>query len=237
MRNKLTKCLHVRPGTGARGTGARHRSRSEGNPEYLTDGSIEVRYRPSFGADAVVIDLGEECTVTSVIPERVSNTSLDVITMTDESVLNVETVPLIEPSLLIEVAGSDREFYTFAAESYSGTDDVRYVRVCGALGLSEVSVYGSRSTDSEVLSIEITRSVEDEGWMFSIPVVEYSEEASVKIYDVSGRMIWSGHAESGSVLHWDGFTENGTAVPNGVYLLHCSIGSEVSTGSFVVRRN
>ncbi|MCD4701358.1 MAG: T9SS type A sorting domain-containing protein, partial [Candidatus Aegiribacteria sp.] len=76
-----------------------------------------------------------------------------------------------------------------------------------------------------------------EGWMFAIPVVEYSEEASVKIYDVSGRMIWSGHAESGSVLHWDGYTADRTPVPNGVYLLQCSIGSEVSTGSFVVRRN
>ena len=142
----------------------------------------------------------------------------------------------VEPSLLIEIDGSDREFYTFAAESRSA-DGVRYVRVCGASGLSEVSVYGSRESDSGVLSIKIIRSVENEGWMFAIPVVEYSEEASVNIYDVSGRMIWSGHAESGSVLHWDGFTGNGTAVPNGVYLIQCSIGSDVSTGSFVVRRN
>ena len=44
-------------------------------------------------------------------------------------------------------------------------------------------------------------------------------------------------SESGSVLHWDGFTENGTTVPSGVYLLQCSIGSDVSTGSFVVRRD
>jgi len=57
------------------------------------------------------------------------------------------------------------------------------------------------------------------------------------IYDVSGRMIWSDHSESGSVLHLDDFTENGTPVPNGVYLLQCSVGSNVSTGSFVVRRD
>jgi len=63
------------------------------------------------------------------------------------------------------------------------------------------------------------------------------EEASLKIYDVSGRMIWSGHAETGDVLHWDGYTDDRTPVPNGVYLLHCSIGSDVSTGSFVVRRD
>jgi hypothetical protein len=210
---------------------------SGGNPECLTDGSVEVPYLPSFGADAVVIDLGEECTVTSVIPERVSGISPDVITSTDESILNVEIAPLVEPSPLIEVAGSDREFYPFAAESRSSTDAVRYVRIHGASGLTEVSVYGERESVNTVSSVEITRSVEDKGWMFAIPVVEYSEEASVNIYDVSGRMVWSGHAESGSVLHWDGFTENGTAVPNGVYLFQCSIGSEVSTGSFVVRRN
>ena len=103
--------------------------------------------------------------------------------------------------------------------------------------MAMVSVYGSRGVLDSVSSVEITRSAENEGWMFAIPVVEYSEEASLKIYDVSGRMIWSGHAESGSVLHWDGFTGNGTAVPNGVYLLQCSVGSDVSTGSFVVRRD
>jgi len=81
------------------------------------------------------------------------------------------------------------------------------------------------------------RSIEDSGWRFSIPAMEYSEEASVNIYDISGRMVWSGSAETGDVLHWDGYTGNGTAVPNGVYLLQCSIGSEVTTGSFVVRRN
>ena len=208
-----------------------------GNSLCLTDGSLEVRYTPSSGADAVVIDLGEECTVTSVLPERISDTSPGIGLLTNEFILNVETALAVEPSLLIEVAGSDREFYTFVAESRSGTDDVRYVRVCGASGLTEVSVYGSRGTDSGVSAVEITRSVENEGWMFSIPVVQYSEEASVKIYDISGRMIWSGHAESGSVLHWDGYTDDRTPVPNGVYLLQCGIGSEVSTGSFVVRRN
>jgi hypothetical protein len=210
-----------------------------GNPCCLTDGSAEVRYTPSSGADAVVIDLGEECTVMSVIPERISEINPDVSSITDEYVQNIETALLVEPSLLIEVAGSDRVFYPFASESRSGTDAVRYVRIHGASGLSEISVYGERESENTVSSVEITRSVEDEGWMFSIPQTEESssEEASVKIYDISGRMIWSGHAESGSVLHWDGYTENGTVVPNGVYLLQCSIGSEVSTGSFVVRRD
>jgi len=113
----------------------------------------------------------------------------------------------------------------------------RYIRICGASGLTEISVYGSRSTDNTVSSVEITRSDENEGWMFAIPVAERNEEAEIRIYDVSGRMIWSGYAESGSVLHWDGYTGDRTPVPNGVYLLQCSIGSEISTGSFVVRRD
>ena len=196
---------------------------SIGNPGCLTDGSVEVCYSPSAGADAVVIDLGEECTVTSVLPERVSGISLE-STWTDESAL-------------IEVAGSDREFNQFTAESWSSTEAVRYIRLQGASGLSEISVYGSRGVLDTVSSVEITRCAENEGWMFSIPVAERSEEAEIKIYDVSGRMIWSGYCESGSVLHWDGFTGNGTAAPNGVYLLQCSIGSEISTGSFVVRKN
>ncbi len=209
---------------------------SRGNPGCLTDGSTEVCYSPSPGADAVVIDLGEECTVTSVLPERVSGISIESAWI-DESVRTVETARVVEPSLLIEVAGSDREFYRLTPGSRSSTDAVRYVRVCGASGLSEVSIYGSRSTEVGVSSVEITRSVADEGWMFAIPVMEYSEEAEVNIYDISGRMIWSGHAESGSVLYWDGYTGDRTPLPNGVYLLHCSIGSEVSTGSFVVRRD
>ncbi len=210
---------------------------SGGNPGCLTDGNTEVCYVPSPGADAVVIDLGEECTVTSVIPERVSGIFLDVSSLTDEYVRTLETTPVVEPYLLIEVAGSDREFYPFLEESWNSTETVRYVRIRGASGHSEITVYGSRGTDNGVSTVEITRSVENEGWMFAIPVMEYSEEASVNIYDISGRMIWSGHAESGSVLYWDGYTGDRTPVPNGVYLLHCSIGSEVSTGSFVVRRD
>jgi len=210
---------------------------SRGNPGCLTDGCTEVCYSPSPGADAIVIDLGDECTVTSILPERISDIYPDVSSFTDEPVRTLEAAPVVEPSLLIEVAGSDRVFYPFAADSRSNSDAVRYVRVQGASGLTEISVYGSRSTDNVVSSVEITRSAENEGWMFAIPVVEYSEEASVMIYDVSGRMIWSGYTESGSVLYWNGFTENGTPVPNGVYLLQCSIGSDASTGSFVVRRN
>ncbi|NOQ21095.1 MAG: hypothetical protein GQ565_00390 [Candidatus Aegiribacteria sp.] len=110
------------------------------------------------------------------------------------------------------------------------------MRIRGASGLSEVSVYGVRESENAVSSVEITRCAENGEWMFAIPVAELSEEASVKIYDVSGRMIWSGHAESGSVLHWNGYTGDGTPVPNGVYLYQCSIGSDVSNGSFVVRR-
>ncbi|MCD4847958.1 MAG: FG-GAP-like repeat-containing protein [Candidatus Aegiribacteria sp.] len=209
---------------------------SIGNPGCLTDGSVEVCYEPSPGADAIVIDLGEECTVTSVIPERISDTSLDTSARRVESVRTDETVHEDEFSLIIEVAGSDREFYLFAAESPNSSESIRYVRIRGASGLSEVSVYGERESEKTSSSVEITRSVEDAGWMFTIPVVEYSEEALVKIFDVSGRMIWSGQCESGSILHWDGYTDDRTPVPNGVYLLHCSIGSEVSTGSFVVRR-
>jgi hypothetical protein len=208
-----------------------------GNPGCLTDGNTEVCYSPSPGADAVVIDLGEECSVTSVLHERITDTSVYESSLTDESVLTAEIALLAEPSLLIEVAGSDREFYPFLEESRNSTEIVRYVRIRGASGFSEISVYGSRESENSVLSVEITRSVADEGWMFAIPVVEYSEEASVKIYDISGRMIWNGHAESGSVLYWDGYTGDGVPVPNGVYLLQCSIGSEVSTGSFVVRRD
>ncbi len=211
--------------------------RSVGNPGCLTDGSTEVIYSPSHGADAVVIDLGEECTVTSVVPERMLDTYLDVSTMADESIRTDETILVVEPSLLIEVAGSDREFYPFAAESPNSTETVRYIRIRGASGLTEVGVYGTRESLNTASPVEITHSVAEEGWMFAIPVVEYSEEALVKIFDVSGRMIWSGHAESGSVLHWDGYTDDRMPVPNGVYLLQCSIGSEVSTGSFVVRRN
>ncbi len=208
---------------------------SRGNPGCLTDGSVEVCYSPSSGADAIVIDLGEECNVTSVLHEKVLDISLE-STWTDESVRTLETAAEVEPYLLIEVAGSDREFYPFFEESRSSTDAVRYIRIRGASGLTEISVYGSRGVVDTVSSVEITRSAENEGWMFAIPVAERSEEAEIRIYDVSGRMIWSGYAESGSVLHWDGFTENGTVVPNGVYLLQCSIGSEISTGSFVVMR-
>ncbi|NOQ22496.1 MAG: hypothetical protein GQ565_07585, partial [Candidatus Aegiribacteria sp.] len=215
---------------------------SRGNPGCLTDGSVEVCYSPSHGADAVVIDLGAECTVTSIMPERAPDISLE-STWTDESVRTLETTRIVEPVISIEVAGSDRVFHPFAAESRINTADsrnsteaVRYIRIRGASGLSEISVYGARESENAVSSVEITRCAEEEGWMFSIPVMEYSEEAEVHIYDVSGRMIWSGHAESGSVLHWNGFTENGTPVPNGVYLYQCSIGSDVSNGSFVVRR-
>ncbi len=218
-------------------TATDHAVPSRGNPGCLTDGSTEVCYSPSPGADAVVIDLGDECTVTSILPERISDISPDVSSFTDESVRTLEAAPDVEPSLLIEVAGSDRIFYPYAADSPNSTETVRYIRIRGASGFAEISVYGSRGTMDTVSSVEITRSAENEGWMFAIPVAERGEEAEIKIYDVSGRMIWSGHAESGSVLHWDAFTANGTAVPNGVYLLQCCIGSDVSTGSFIVRRD
>ncbi|MFO8182816.1 MAG: T9SS type A sorting domain-containing protein [Candidatus Aegiribacteria sp.] len=205
---------------------------STGNAGCLTDGSLEEVYTPSPGAAAVVMDLGEECSVTAVIPQQ---------QLTDYSDIagTSSAVDTPEHSLRIEVAGTDRRFEPFNEGTRSSIEGVRYVRVHDATGLAEVSVYGTRRSSSvEPLSVAVARSSERDGWMFSIPLDAEgsSEEASIQIFDMSGRMVWSGSAESGDVLHWDGLS-NGSPVPSGVYLLQCSIGSEVSTGSLVVRRD
>jgi hypothetical protein len=88
------------------------------------------------------------------------------------------------------------------------------------------------------MSLEVARNLDGDSWSFSIPAEmlnrERSGEYSVKIFDVTGRLVWGGSTRVGDVLHWDGCS-NGSPVPCGVYLLQSSIGSDVSTGSFVVR--
>ncbi|MBN2587971.1 MAG: peptidoglycan DD-metalloendopeptidase family protein [Candidatus Fermentibacteraceae bacterium] len=210
-----------------------------GNPDCLTDGSTVTCYRPSPGAEAVVIDLGEGCKVSSISLESSSGSVTEELLIQGTSSVRTEYPRTDCPSILIEVSGCDREYSAYDVSTARDMEDIRYVRVYGAAGLTEISVYGTRSSSAaEALPVEVARSSDGGEWLFTIPMVpqETSEEALVKIFDVSGRLVWSGMSETGDVLRWDG-RSNGSPVPSGVYLLQCSIGSEVSTGSFVVRRD
>ncbi|MBD3278179.1 MAG: hypothetical protein GF388_07765, partial [Candidatus Aegiribacteria sp.] len=201
----------------------------EGNPLCLTDGIHTECYKPSADADAVVIDLGGECCISGIIPETASGFI---------QTLDTERVVQLAPPYRIAVAGSDREYSVWDGSHLDSVENIRYVKVTGAEGLSEISVYGSResSRGDSVQQVEISSNDSSAGWMFVLPVTESGEEASIRIYDAVGRLMWNCTSRQGGAFYWDGCSE-GTPVPSGVYLLQCSIGSEVTTGSFVVRRD
>jgi len=197
-----------------------------GNPECLTDGQYDERYTPSVGACAVVVDLGSELEVTEVIVAGGSDASLH--------------------------APDDRHSISLAAESgrYTALRDdgevvaARYVHVEGAVGAEEILVYGEMSS-SERMRLQTSRS--SGGWSIRLPSADRSservtvpstgstsDEGTLAIYDIAGRRVWSSRAESGSTVSWDGRTDSGSRVPNGVYLVRFRCGSLVSTGRLEV---
>ena len=201
-----------------------------GNPGSLTDGQTNEVYRPSSDASAVVIDLGEECSVSAIIPDGAARTS------SDESVHIVDEY-LTLSAWTVEVAGDNEEYEPFDAGRYEGLQGVRYIRITGAAGMTEISVYGSRPGEETCTAVEISRSSSAESWMILIPESDGSGEAEVRIFDLAGRIVWDSHAIPGTTLHWDGRTGDGNAAPNGVYLVQCSIGEEITTGRLVVRQD
>ena len=73
------------------------------------------------------------------------------------------------------------------------------------------------------------------GAVFRSPFMP-GHESSVVIYDLAGRRVVQVKGPAGSVLHWDGRTNNGQLAPAGVYRYRLSSGLYRDGGQLVVLR-
>jgi len=188
---------------------------SVGNPGCLTDGSLGEAYVPSAGAVAVVMDLGEECCVSAIVPETGATTTA------------------LENALRIEVAGADRCYSELPAGDLTETD-IRYIRVCGAAGLCEVGAYGRRPETDQVLVQTVRRASSDAGWIIPVPDLAGGSAVDVRIFDLGGRLVWAGTGEPETDVCWNGLDGSGTPVPDGCYLVQYAAGSVVRGGRLIV---
>jgi len=186
------------------------------NPGCLTDGIPNVPYIPSPGAVSVVIDLGEECSVSAIVPESaVSSVS-------------------VEDALRTEVAGDDRIFGQLSQGTMMPDTGIRYIRVADAAGLREISIYGRRPGRDLAQLPDIRRASSDGGWIIPVPELDPGTQVDVRIFDLAGRLVWGGAAEPGTEAYWNGLDGSGSQVPDGLYLVQYSAGSTVRSGRLMV---
>ncbi len=176
------------------------------NSRILTDGDYETVYSPTSASECVEIDLGSLFTISDVF-----------LTRSDES--------LIE-SCRYEVSADGRYF-----SSSTDCEGIRFVRVYGAAGATEIEVYGTTSAPS-ASPIGLQRSSSDG---YRIIVAEEGSPITATIFDLSGRNVWQNTSSSGEVF-WNRCDSAGNTVPNGVYLIMVeSDDIETFTSKIVIR--
>ncbi len=157
------------------------------NCRILTDGEYEEAFLPAGSSDCVEIDLG------------------DVFSITDVAVLSGN----------VSLSESFRYELSIDGRSFRRTDsgNSRYIRVYGAVGATEIEVYGETSSATSA-PIGIQRSESDGYRIASVD----GASLTVTVFDLMGRSIWRESSSAGEVL-WNRCSSAVGTVPSGIYLL------------------